>query len=179
MPACRPRPATVSGASVRELRLPTRQLGMLLALLLSLCLAACAGKTEISQSPQTADNTVPAASAATAGHTISGAADAAVGEKDNGPCLEAWTYAPGNFVLDVAEGADVFLVPEVQDFPLFCSATQAREALHKGIAQGELPDANGGWAIYRVEGVFHDIARAVGYGNYILKREARLTDWSY
>ena len=95
------------------------------------------------------------------------------------PCLEAWTYAPGNFVLDVAEGADVFLVPEVQDFPLFCSAAQARSALHKGIANGDLPEANGGWAIYRVEGVFHDIARPVGCENYVLKRQARLADWTY
>ena len=95
------------------------------------------------------------------------------------PCLEAWTYAPGNFVLDVAEGADVYLVPEVQDFPLYCSAAQARDALHEGVAHGELPEANGGWAIYRVEGVFHDIARPVGYEHYVLKRQSRLVDWSY
>lgn len=156
---------------MRTLRLPTRLTGLLLNLLLALCLAGCAGKASDSQPVRPADNTVPSVSATTP--------ERAAYEKEDAPCLEAWTYAPGNFVLDVAEGADVVLVPEVQDFPLFCSATQAREALRKGIAQGELPDADGGWAIYRVEGVFHDIARAVGYDNYVLKREARLTDWSY
>lgn len=134
-------------------------------LLLGLCLAACAGKSQPQE--DAAPQAPPPASSQSAG------------EGGQYPCLEAWTYAPGNFVLDVAEGADVFLVPEVQDFPLFCSAAQARTALHDGIARGDLPEANGGWAIYRVEGVFHDIARPTGYENYVLKRQARLADWSY
>lgn len=148
------------GARVRTSLLP--------ALLMSLCLAGCAGQSQPAQSPH--DSTTQAQPVVS-----TPVAD----EGGQGPCLEAWTYAPGNFVLDVAGGADVFLVPEVQDFPLFCSASQARTALHNGIAQGDLPDADGGWAIYKVEGVFHDIARAVGYDNYVLKRQARLADWSY
>ena len=96
---------------------------------------------------------------------------------DDGLCVSAWTYAPGNFVLDVAEGADVFLMPDVQDFPLFCTPAKAREGLNSRIAKKELPEANGGWAIFRVEGEFHDIAKPVGLGNYILSRQSRLVDW--
>ena len=136
-------------------------------LVVAVCLSGCAGKT-----PQEKG-------ADQASQTASATATQASQDGSQAPCLEAWTYAPGNFVLDVAEGADVYLVPEVQDFPLYCSAAQARDALHEGVAHGELPEANGGWAIYRVEGVFHDIARPVGYEHYVLKRQSRLVDWSY
>ena len=90
-------------------------------------------------------------------------------------CVQAWTFAPGNYVMDVAGEADVTLMPEVQAFPLFCTPKDAREALNAHIASGQLPE--GDWAIFRVEGVFHAIAKPVGYGNYILNRPARLIDW--
>ena len=136
-------------------------------LLFMLCIAACAGKTPHGET------------AGQAGQPESPAMTQVATDSTAAPCLEAWTYAPGNFVLDVAEGADVYLEPEVQDFPLYCSAAKAREALNDGVAHGELPEANGGWAIFRVEGVFHEIARPAGYERYFLKREARLVDWSY
>lgn len=141
-----------------------------LALALTLTLGACAGKET---PPASAPDTAPSAP----GAATSSTAAVQTPDPEGDLCIEAWTYAPGNFVLDVAGGADVFLVPEVQDFPLYCSATKAKAALEDMVAHGDLPEANGGWAIYRVEGVFHNIAKPAGHGQYLLKEHARLVDW--
>lgn len=148
-----------------------KNLILALALGLTLTLGACAGKET---QPAPAAESAPATAVAP---TPAVKAGEQMPDPEGDLCIEAWTFAPGNFVLDVAGGADVFLVPEVQDFPLYCSPAKAREALGKMVAHGDLPEANGGWAIYRVEGVFHNIARAEGYGNYMLKEQARLVDW--
>ncbi|MCR4667402.1 MAG: hypothetical protein K5657_08955 [Desulfovibrio sp.] len=89
-------------------------------------------------------------------------------------CHEAWIYAPGHYVLDLAEGKTVHLNPFIQDFPLYCLADKARDALSQAIEKGQLSD--GDWALYRLDGTMKENARMDGE-QLILVRKARLTTW--
>ncbi|GKI12085.1 hypothetical protein CE91St39_15390 [Desulfovibrionaceae bacterium] len=91
------------------------------------------------------------------------------------PCPFVYVYAPGNYIIDIAGGADVVLDPMAQDFSLFCAPTDARAALNAEIAAGRLPE--GDWRIYRVEGQFDDLAQKSGPNQYTLKRMAPIVDW--
>ena len=61
------------------------------------------------------------------------------------PCETAYTFAPGNYIIDIASGAEVVLDPLMHDFPLFCTPEQAQNALELALANGNLPD--GDWRI--------------------------------
>ena len=91
------------------------------------------------------------------------------------PCPSVYVYAPGNYIVDIAGGADVVLDPSAQDFPLFCAPDEAREALDNAVSAGGLPA--GDWRIYRVEGQFDDLAQKSASGQYTLKRMAPIVDW--
>ena len=41
------------------------------------------------------------------------------------PCPLVYTYAPGNYIVDIASGAEVLLDPGVQEFDLFCALRQS------------------------------------------------------
>ena len=90
------------------------------------------------------------------------------------PCDTAYTFAHGNYIIDLASGSEVVLDPLAHDFPLFCSPEEAQNALASSIANGELP--KGDWRIYRLDGDFEDLAARSGRG-YMLKRMTSLTDW--
>lgn len=89
-------------------------------------------------------------------------------------CHEAWVYAPAAYILDLASNSEVLLNPAVHDFPLYCSAKEAEEALSKGIASKELPD--GDWALFRLAGDYSALVRFEG-DKAILKEMAVLVDW--
>ena len=91
------------------------------------------------------------------------------------PCPFVYVYAPGNYIIDIAGGAEVVLDPMAQDFSLFCAPADARAALNAEIAAGRLPE--GDWRIYRVEGQFDDLAQKSGPNQYMLKRMAPIVDW--
>ena len=91
------------------------------------------------------------------------------------PCPFVYVYAPGNYIIDIAGGADVVLDPMAQDFSLFCAPADARAARNPEIAAGRLPE--GDWRIYRVEGQFDDLAQKSGPNQYTLKRMAPIVDW--
>lgn len=91
------------------------------------------------------------------------------------PCPFVYVYAPGNYIVDIAGGADVVLDPSAQDFPLFCAPGEARKALDDAVAAGSLPA--GDWRIYRVEGRLDDLAQKSATGQYTLKRMAPIVDW--
>ena len=46
------------------------------------------------------------------------------------PCPYVYVYAPGNYIIDIAGGADVVLDPGASDFELFCSPGAARAAVN-------------------------------------------------
>ena len=64
------------------------------------------------------------------------------------PCEVAYTFAPGNYIIDLASGSEVVLDPLMHDFPLFCSPAEAQNALELALANRQLPD--GDWRIYRL-----------------------------
>lgn len=124
-----------------------------LALAASLALAACAGSGPAA--PQSVQPPVPPEDCATL-HVV----------------------APGNFIIDLASGAEVVLDPSVREFPLFCGPDTAAQALKAALASGRLPA--GDWRIYRLEGGFTDLVQTAEPGGpspYALARQARLADW--
>lgn len=89
-------------------------------------------------------------------------------------CHEAWVYAPGNYILELEAQSTVTLNPKHWDFPLFCSAQEAGQALHEEIANQRLPQ--GHWALFRLEGDFHELA-SYEHEKILLQKKARLVDW--
>lgn len=90
------------------------------------------------------------------------------------PCEVAYTFAPGNYIIDLASGSEVVLDPLMHDFPLFCTPEETQNALELALANGQLPD--GDWRVYRLDGEFDDLAASSTRG-YMLKRMAPLADW--
>lgn len=91
------------------------------------------------------------------------------------PCPYVYVYAPGNYIIDIASGADVVLDPGASDFELFCSPGAARAAVNAAMAAGRLP--RGDWRIYRLEGDLTDLAQPLPHRRYMLKRMAQVVDW--
>ena len=119
------------------------------ALACALALAACAGREQPIQTP--------------------------VAQED---CAALYVLAPGNYIIDLAEGSAVLLDPGVREFPLFCAPDTAVEALAAQVDEGRLPA--GDWRVYRVEGGFADLVQEAEPGGpspYALARKARLADW--
>ena len=93
-------------------------------------------------------------------------------------CAALYVVAPGNYIIDLAEGSAVMLDPSVREFPLFCAPGTAAAALREAVASGRLPA--GDWRVYRLEGGFADLVQQAGPGGpspYALVRRARLADW--
>ena len=90
-------------------------------------------------------------------------------------CPFVYVAAPGNYIIDIASGAEVILDPGVQDFELFCDADMARSAVDRGVSSGDLPE--GDWRIYRLDGQMEELGQALGGGRYALGRMAQIVDW--
>ena len=93
-------------------------------------------------------------------------------------CAALYVVAPGNYIIDLAEGSAVVLDPGVREFPLFCGPDTAAEALAAEVNEGRLPA--GDWRVYRLEGGFTDLVQEAEPGGpspYALARKARLADW--
>lgn len=90
-------------------------------------------------------------------------------------CEKAYTYAPGNYIIEIAGGSEVVLDPLMHDFRLFCTADQAHDYVLEEISSHRLP--RGDWRVYVVGGNFRDLAQPAGGNTYVLKRMAPLVDW--
>jgi hypothetical protein len=90
-------------------------------------------------------------------------------------CPTVYVYAPGNYIIDVAGGAEVILDPLVRDFPLFCSSAEAALDLSRQLTDDALPD--GDWRIYTIEGEIADIGQRSEDGRLLLNRMTAITDW--
>lgn len=84
-------------------------------------------------------------------------------------CEALFVILPGNFIVDLAAGSRVILDPAVQEFALFCTGNEAREALANVQPAGD-------WRIYRLDGEFAELATQRGEG-YILAKPAKAIDW--
>lgn len=85
-------------------------------------------------------------------------------------CPHIYTIMPGNFIIELAAGAEITIDPGVQDFILYCKAEDAKKLL----ADSSLP---GDWRVYEVAGEFGEIATRREDGNYFLSRPAQIIDW--
>lgn len=90
-------------------------------------------------------------------------------------CEKAYTYAPGNYIIEIAGGSEVVLDPLMHDFRLFCTADQAHDYVLEEISRHRLP--RGDWRVYVVGGNFRELAQPAGENTYVLKRMAPLVDW--
>lgn len=59
------------------------------------------------------------------------------------PCEVAYTFAPGNYIIDLASGSEVVLDPLMHDFPLFCTPQKPRMPLNSPLPTGSSPMATG------------------------------------
>ena len=109
--------------------------------------------------------------ACTKAQTAQNAAPAAPVE----PCPFVYTYAPGNYIVDIASGSEVILDPGVQEFDLFCSPGDARAAVNEAVRLGVLTE--GDWRIYRVEGSMEEIGQRVRNKQHTLTRMTQIVDW--
>lgn len=91
------------------------------------------------------------------------------------PCPLVYTYAPGNYIIDIASGSEVLLDPGVQEFDLFCSPVDARAAVNEALRLGILTE--GDWRIYRVEGSMEEIGQRLGKSQHTLARMTQIVDW--
>lgn len=91
------------------------------------------------------------------------------------PCPFVYVYAPGNYIIEIASGAEVILDPGVQDFDLFCSPGEARTAVNEAVRIGVLPD--GDWRIFRLDGTMEDLGQRQHNNQYMLNRMAQVVDW--
>ena len=91
------------------------------------------------------------------------------------PCPFVYTYAPGNYIVDIASGSEVILDPGVQEFDLFCSPGQARDAINESVRLGVLPE--GDWRIYRLEGTMEEIGQRQHNNQHSLARMTQIVDW--
>lgn len=90
-------------------------------------------------------------------------------------CEKTYTFAPGNYIIEIAGDSEVVLDPLVHDFHLFCSADQARDYVLEEISSHRLP--RGDWRVYVVGGDFNELAQPAGNNTFVLKRMAPLVDW--
>ena len=91
------------------------------------------------------------------------------------PCPFVYIYAPGNYIVDIASGAEVLLDPGVQEFDLFCTPAEARAAVNEALRLGILNE--GDWRIYRVEGSMEEIGQRLGKNKHTLARMTQIVDW--
>ena len=94
---------------------------------------------------------------------------------DAASCPFVYAFAPGNYIIDVASGAEVILDPAAQEFPLFCRPPEARAFITEEVTAGRL--AEGDWRVYRLDGQFEELAQKSDDGRYTLKRMASVVDW--
>ena len=91
------------------------------------------------------------------------------------PCPFVYVFAPGNYIVDIASGAQVVLDPGVQEFELFCTPAEARAAVNEALRQGILNE--GDWRIYRVEGSMEEIGQRQSNNQHTLARMTQIVDW--
>ncbi len=89
-------------------------------------------------------------------------------------CPRLHVYAPGWLIVNLSAGAEVFLEPQLQDFPVFCSPEEARADLVLRVSSGRLP--RGDWQVYALEGKPSELAKPAGSG-WQLSGRAKIAEW--
>ena len=91
-------------------------------------------------------------------------------------CDNPYVVLPGNYIIDLAAGSEVYLNPDIQNFALFCKLDEARDTLWQDLNAGRIRREND-WRVYRVEGKMEEIGRSCGSGQICLDRQTRIIEW--
>lgn len=91
-------------------------------------------------------------------------------------CPHPLVVLPDNFIIDLAADSVVELNPARQQFALFCSVEEAREALAADIAEKRI-DGEGRWRVYSLNGTYEELARPCGNGQACLGTTATVLEW--
>lgn len=100
--------------------------------------------------------------------------NAALKEMPKPECASLYVLLPGNYIIDLAAGAEVFLNPHRQEFKVFCKIADARKALAQ--MQKTMNFAKD-WKIYILEESGANNAGACYKDELCLKTETRVTGW--
>lgn len=92
-------------------------------------------------------------------------------------CPSPLVVLPDNYVVELAAGSIVELNPARQQFALFCTVEEAREALQADIAAQRIDGEEGRWRIYSLNGTYEQLARPCGNGQACLGQPATVLEW--
>lgn len=92
-------------------------------------------------------------------------------------CPKLHVLLPGNYVIDLAAGADLVLDPARQEFVLYCSEKDASQALKHALADGQIANMDD-WAVYILEEDAGEVAFPCHKEDICLKKPATVIDWA-
>lgn len=91
-------------------------------------------------------------------------------------CPSPLVVLPDNYIIELAAGSIVELNPARQQFALFCTVEEAREAMRADLAAGRI-EGEGHWRIYSLNGDYGQLARPCGDGQICLAVPATVLEW--
>lgn len=91
-------------------------------------------------------------------------------------CPAALVVLPDNYIIELAAGSIVELNPAIQQFALFCTVEEAKEALNADLAAGRI-QGEGRWRIYSLNGDYEQLAVPCGEGQVCLGVPATVLEW--
>lgn len=91
-------------------------------------------------------------------------------------CPSPLVVLPDNYIVELAAGEIVELNPSRQQFALFCTVDEAREAMESDLEAGRI-EGKGRWRIYSLNGDYEQLARPCGEGQACLGSPATLLEW--
>ena len=92
-------------------------------------------------------------------------------------CPKLHVLLPGNYVIEMAAGAELVIDPAKQEFVLYCSEKDARQALQNALKDGQISNLDD-WAIYILEENAAEVAFPCHKEDICLKRPATVIDWA-
>ena len=91
-------------------------------------------------------------------------------------CPSPLVVLPDNYIIELAAGSIVELNPARQQFALFCTVEEAREAMRADLAAGRI-EGEGRWRIYSLNGDYEQLARPCGDGQICLAAPTTVLEW--
>ena len=91
-------------------------------------------------------------------------------------CPSPLVVLPDNYIVELAAGAIVELNPARQQFALFCTVDEAKEALAADLAAKRI-EGEGHWRVYSLNGSYEDLARPCGDGQVCLAVPTTVLEW--
>lgn len=91
-------------------------------------------------------------------------------------CPSPLVVLPDNYIVELAAGSIVELNPARQQFALFCTVDEAKEALAADLEAKRIEGA-GHWRVYSLNGSYEELARPCGDGQVCLGVPTTVLEW--